>query len=86
MLDDAELAAAALNRLRRRRLQQLARNGVAVEEPPEADPAALRRAWEASPDPVDAAAVSLAESARQAALLLRRLRRARKGHGVPVRR
>jgi hypothetical protein len=86
MLDDAELAAAALNRLRRRRLHQLARNGVAVEEPPEADPAALRRAWEASPDPVDAAAVSLAESARQAALLLRRLRRARKGHGVPVRR
>lgn len=84
MLDDAELAAEALSRLRRRRLHRLARMGLAVEDLPDADPAALRRAWEASPDPVDAAAVSLAESAREAALLLRRLRQARKHHGVPV--
>jgi hypothetical protein len=82
MLDDAQLAAKALIRLRRRRTRRLQRLGAAVEPPPASNARRLRRAWEQAPDPIEAAALDLAESARQAALELRRLRRAGRGDGV----
>lgn len=75
MLADAVLAARALTRTRRRRVRQLVRRGVPAQPPPPVNAAALRRAWRSAPDPVDAAAAELAASAREAALLLRRLRR-----------
>jgi hypothetical protein len=86
MLRDAARVTRALARLRRRRARQLRRYGVTVEPPPPLDMAALRRGWRSAPDPVDAAAAEIAASAREAALLLRRLRRtgagARHGHAV----
>lgn len=87
MLRDAARVTRQLARLRRRRASQLQQYGVAVEPPPPPDMAALRRGWRAAPDPVDAAAAEIADSAREAALLLRRLRRATAGEpeGHPVR-
>ena len=77
MLVDALVAARALHRLRRRRARQLRELGVDAHPPARTPPAELRREWQAADDPVDAAAAWLAESAREAALLLRAVRRAR---------
>jgi hypothetical protein len=77
MLDAAEEAATAFARHARRRSRKLGRAGVSVavlERPPVQD---LRPAWEAAPDPVDAAAIELAARAREDAELLRRIREER---------
>jgi hypothetical protein len=76
MLYDAALALRALDRMQRRRRRRLARLGIQVEPVEDRDLDAVRRRWESAADPVDAAARDLAQVARQAALLLRRLRRA----------
>jgi hypothetical protein len=76
VLHDAALALRALDRMVRRRRRRLARLGVPVEPVAHRDLDAVRHRWESAADPVDAAARDLARVARQAALLLRRLRRA----------
>ncbi len=74
MLEAAELAAEALRGLIDRRVRKLERAGVEVARPTFRTPEVLARDWASSADPVAAAAGDLAVAARQAAVLLRRIR------------
>ena len=74
MLDAAEEAAAAFTRHAHRRRRKLARAGIDVDLVERSPVESLRSTWESASDPVDAAAVELAERAREDAMLLRRIR------------
>ena len=74
ILDAAEDAALVLARRTRRRRRKLAQAGLEVQVVKRPRVASLRSRWEATDDPVDAAARDLAARAREAALLLRRMR------------
>jgi hypothetical protein len=74
ILDAAEEAAAAFTRHARRRSRKLGRAGVVVDVVERPDAEALRPAWEAAEDPIDAAALELASRAQEDAALLRRIR------------
>ena len=78
MLEAAELAAEALRALIDRRVDKLGRAGVEVERPTFRTPDALAADWASAADPVATAAGDLAATARQAAVLLRRLRAERR--------
>ena len=74
MLDAAEEAAAAFDKLAHRRRRMLARAGIEVELVDRPAVESLRSAWKSTDDPVDAAATELADRARENAALLRRIR------------
>ena len=74
ILDAAEEAAAAFARHARRRSRKLSRAGVDVQLDERQAVDELRPVWEAAEDPVDAAAVELADRAMEDAVLLRRIR------------
>lgn len=78
VLDAAVVAARGLTRVTRRRVRQLRRAGApgaAAGWPP---PRARRQRWLESQDPVDAASSDLADQAREAAAMLRRVREQRR--------
>lgn len=83
MLDAAQAAVARLMLLARRRARRLRAVGVEARPERRPGPRAARRAWETSPEPVDAAADDVAARSQEAALLLRRIRQERR-RGVVV--
>ncbi|MDX6326625.1 MAG: hypothetical protein QOK15_2979 [Nocardioidaceae bacterium] len=78
MLEAAMLAADALRKLTKRRVHKLRRAGVEIEMPSLRSPEKLAADWAAAEDPVATAAGDLASAARDAAMMLRRLREERR--------
>ena len=78
MMEAAVLAADALRALIRRRVRKLERAGVGVEVPALRSPEKLAADWAAAADPVGTAAGDLASAAREAAMMLRRIREERR--------
>lgn len=78
MLEAAALAAEALRALIGRRVRALGRLGVDVEMPALRSPERLAADWAAAHDPVATAADDLASAARDAAMMLRRIREERR--------
>jgi hypothetical protein len=78
MLEAAALAADALRALIKRRVGKLRRAGVDIEMPPLRSPEKLAADWAAAEDPVATAAGDLASAARDAAMMLRRIREERR--------
>ena len=79
MLDAAMVAARGLTRVTRRRARQLQRAGAAGAAAGWPPARARRQRWLGADDPVDAAARDLAEQAREAAAMLRKVREQRGG-------
>lgn len=78
MMKAAGLAAVALRRLMKRRARKLRRAGVQVTTPPLRTRKELAADWAAAEDPVANAAADLASAARDAAMMLRRIRQERR--------
>jgi hypothetical protein len=78
LLDAAAVAGQGLSRVMRRRSRQLKALGVAPDTQRRPQVRRRRRQWRAADDPVDAASRDLADQAKEAALLLRRLRAERR--------
>jgi hypothetical protein len=78
MLEAATLAADALRELTKKRVRKLQRAGLEQEMPPLRSPEKLEADWAAADDPVGTAAGDLASAARDAAMMLRRLREERR--------
>jgi hypothetical protein len=83
MLEAASLAAEALRALIRKRVRKLRRAGVEIEMPALRSPEKLEEDWAAADDPVATAAADLARAARDAAMMLRRLREERRRAAGP---
>jgi hypothetical protein len=84
MMEAAALAADALRDLIHRRVRKLRRAGVDVEPPPLRTPEKLAADWAAADDPVATAATDLARAARDAAMMLRRIREERRRNPKPT--